>query len=165
MTSHLDTLITSNLRQAMYWFILFYLFCACKCILHGAQLSGYEFLKGWEVNDVLYWARRLELEQGKIVVGEFQGFKGRSSEAEILSFAKRSTVRHMVMTHQQSWINTIFGEFLHLDWVHSPSLCAGTETHIYVVHASDYSNSPLSNNIFYACHWSHNLKFTTTHVE
>lgn len=52
---------------------------------------------------------RLELEDGKIVVGEFQGFKGRSSDTQILAFAKRSSVSQMVMTHRQSWINNIFG--------------------------------------------------------
>lgn len=52
---------------------------------------------------------RLELEGGKIVVGEFQGFKGRSSDVEVLSFAKRSNVSHMVMTHQQSWLDNLFG--------------------------------------------------------
>lgn len=52
---------------------------------------------------------RLELEDGKIVVGEFQGFKGRSCDTRILSSVKRSAVSRMDMTHRQGWINQLFG--------------------------------------------------------
>ncbi|KAG0562417.1 hypothetical protein KC19_9G144300 [Ceratodon purpureus] len=52
---------------------------------------------------------RLELEGGTILVGEFQGFKGRPRDTQTLSFANRSAVSQMVMTHRQGWINNIFG--------------------------------------------------------
>lgn len=61
------------------------------------------------------WTHRLELEGGKIVVGEFQGFKGRPRDIQTLSFASRSAVSQMVMSHRQGWINNIFGEPNHFD--------------------------------------------------
>jgi len=52
---------------------------------------------------------RLELEDGKVVVGEFQGFNGRSGDTEVLSFAQRSAVSHLSMNHRRGWVNNMFG--------------------------------------------------------
>jgi hypothetical protein len=73
------------------------------------------------------------------VVGDFQGFKGRPCDTKTLSFANRSAVSQMVMTHRQGWIDNIFGEYNHRDRVRDPfrnflSLFMLARVHLSVYH-------------------------------
>lgn len=52
----------------------------------------------------------MELESGRIVIGEFKEFKGRPEDAEVLAFAKRSSVSNLSMTHRRGWMDNLFGK-------------------------------------------------------
>jgi hypothetical protein len=53
---------------------------------------------------------RLELEGGKIVVGDFQDFQGRPEDLAALKFVKRSAVSHLTMVHCRGWVRNIIGK-------------------------------------------------------
>jgi hypothetical protein len=53
---------------------------------------------------------RLELEGGKIVVGDFQDFQGPPEDLVALKFVKRSAVSHLTMVHCRGWVRNIIGK-------------------------------------------------------
>ncbi len=53
---------------------------------------------------------RLELEGGKIVVGDFQEFQGPPEDLVALKFVKRSAVSHLTMVHCRGWVRNIIGK-------------------------------------------------------
>lgn len=55
---------------------------------------------------------RLELEGGKIVVGDFQDFQGPPEDLVALKFVKRSAVSHLTMVHCRGWVRNIIGSVI-----------------------------------------------------
>lgn len=54
---------------------------------------------------------RLELDGGKIVVGDFQSFQGQLEDRETLKVATRSAVKVLAMTHRRGWASHVIGEY------------------------------------------------------
>ncbi|CAK9250300.1 unnamed protein product [Sphagnum jensenii] len=81
-----------------------------KSTLKGPEPEG--MLSELEMKQLQYILRtapmwdRLELEGGRVVIGEFKGFRGHRKDVSRLEFANRSTVSHLAISHQQSWILT-----------------------------------------------------------
>lgn len=58
-----------------------------------------------------YTLDRLELDGGKIVVGDFQSFQGQPEDRETLKLATRSAVKALAMTHRRGWASHVLGEY------------------------------------------------------
>lgn len=58
-----------------------------------------------------YTIDRLELDGGKIVVGDFQSFQGQPEDQATLKVATRSAVKVLAMTHRRGWASQVMGEY------------------------------------------------------
>ena len=115
-------ILTTPYKETCYVLVYseFIICCTCLSLYSMTLCAGQVMTLKWKRYILMSLIHRLELEGGTILVGEFQGFKGRPRDTQTLSFANRSAVSQMVMTHRQGWINNIFGEYNHLDGVRDP---------------------------------------------